>query len=184
MRHFRRQTQTRATSPATIGSTTPPAAIDPISEASVRFAVRWCASQVSKCRLAEPMTGAWPITSVSRYAAPIEHAMISNRPPSAAARKTSAGWRQPSAEANRSAAPSGAGSSTGTPDPLVLRARAAGIVLVSVDSMRTCLSAGQLRQTKPVVLVLPERVIGKSVNAVSKVECPPSFSSFSPLPSA
>ena len=55
MRHFLRQALTIATRPATIGSTTPPAAIDPIRDASVRPGVRWAASQASKCRFDEPI---------------------------------------------------------------------------------------------------------------------------------
>ena len=49
---FPQQTHTSAIAPTTIGSTTPPATIEPISEASVRADVRWAASQTSKCSLA------------------------------------------------------------------------------------------------------------------------------------
>ena len=100
--------------------------------------------------------------------------MISNRPPSAAARKTSAGWRQPSAEANRSAAPSGAGLEHGDARSAVgLRARTAGIALVQVwiPCEGVC-PLSNSAQTKPAVFVPPARVDWKVRNRGSKSRMP------------
>ena len=77
--------------PTTIGSTTPPATIDPISEASVRDGVRCAASQTLTRSSAAPMPQAGSSTRVTRAPKPIESPAIAARPASIATTKTTAG---------------------------------------------------------------------------------------------
>ena len=60
-----------------IGSTTPPATIEPISDASVRVGVRWAASQTLTRSSAAPMP---PVstTCVTSSPSPIESAAITS----------------------------------------------------------------------------------------------------------